>query len=1809
MKKIKLVLLIILSIISISLFSCENEVPNVEDKYEEIVYNWNHDFSECTAIKVCITDELKTVTETVKSTSSKVDPTCTESGYITYSAIFTNSEFVNQTKEVTIDALGHTINILPAVDPTCKTLGLTEGQQCKICGTILVAQEEVAKKEHTVVIDEAKASTCENTGLTEGKHCSICDEVIVAQEIVAKKEHTIVIDEAKAPTCEETGLTEGKHCSICNEVIVAQEVVSALGHEYNMDEYEHIESVGHAHKCVRCDEYDELVGHVSSGEATETEAEVCTLCGYIINPELGHIVHTPKDNYVFDDTDHWFECTGCNLVVIDRNSHNFDNQCDTTCDTCGYTRTITHNEIILDYVAPTCDDTGLTEGKKCSVCNEIIINQQQIEALGHDYDIRYSWNDDYSKCSATATCLNDSSHIITEEVQSTFVSGEVLLGLASQNGYNAKFDNVLFSEQSTNEEYVTDDIEYYELVPENGIGLSYSYFEDYKLLTEIFYDIYNGKTTIFNYEYEDGALVSITIIIEEYDVYHKNVIYYNYSSEKNEAIAYKLNVNGTEMDYDDSIVSFYDNGIIKSKIIVSDGTSEIRYDEYGRKVYISSADGMIVENEYLNNKVNSKLNFNDMFEVYYKGTYDGLLLKEVVCDLEVKLFTIDINYENKCLKSLSSNSYFIESEEKIPEFIINHEFEDNKFTYNKYKIYNEGYISDNHSFEYTYSNDRISSWTYKEYDENDDFIYAESEQYKFDQYGNIIELICLGFDSNNICDYKRIDEYTFDSLNQILDKKVTHYLDEETIEYIEEYEYKYDPLGNLVEEINTIYDSTGNITSKVGHLYAYDERENRLYTATLKYTSENSFVFECEETNQYDEDDNQIYSCMISYDSLGNVFNKTIYQWKYDEDGNSYYFSYEEYNASNELICKTISENDYVVYSLSYTFISENEYSYSIFEHEYDDDYELLNTKYTFERYVNNEIVEKTIEINNLTVYQYYISEDEYGNLYINVNEYKYMENLCIYSSSIVYDSEEKIIDKCVLRYDEVGNITYNYYMSIENEVKCYIICVYEYNDENYNTKYEKTIYEYATNNLISKSVKTTDYDEYYNETIVWTYYNELGIVIETNTSYNSNLIYKLYYSYDGDVITSKIIEENEYNEEGICVKWSTSVYDTNDVLISKTENDKLIYLISEWQDSFGNNCKYIQETEYYKDLITKEKTTYYDVNGNVDNVVESKALFDENDANIYSETIYYDANLAIINKYVCENEFDGLELIKSTSTQYDKDGTIIYKEVILNEVTIYKLTTIYNGDIIESVYITEWNELGVIIYSSATTYDENGRISFVSECDYENGLLINNLYTFYKSDETIDYKTETIYEYDSSENCVKETNITYNALGIFTQKIVTENEYNETNERIKYTSSTYDETNKLINKYTYAGDVMLYSYTIDKYELGAYTITENSYRNDATLISSLYEYYNELGKKTLKTYQENDEFNNLISYLNIEYDENEEIMYKHITEYSYDNNNLVNSSYTKYDGNDIILETGITEIDQDGNSTTTNTTYRAENIIEFVDIYENKLNTYNCTYYYDENNNLTHYVKKTYEYDNEKKIIEYMKEYNANDELYLEEETNYVENGININHIEYGDDFKTIKYLEFDLDNNCHTTITVYDYSDVLYRKEIKYNDDMLYCYVLMNTEEVFAVISNYTYNEEYLLIMESTISIDEDDNELSKETKEYTYNENDKIIKYINIVYKLGIVESKIISDYEYDNFGNVILDTTFNYDGNDNITNKYVTINEFDENNNHKYYSYTIYYGNLNPQYNLTETYENGELISSIQTNYDEEGNIIE
>ena len=80
-----------------------------------------------------------------------------------------------------------------------------------------------------------------------------------------------------------------------------------------------------------------------------------------------------------------------------------------------------HTEAIDAAVAPTCTETGLTEGKHCSVCNEVLVEQEVLQTIPHNYVDGVC-----TRCEDTIAATDDSYFIFTELEDGTY---SVALGL------------------------------------------------------------------------------------------------------------------------------------------------------------------------------------------------------------------------------------------------------------------------------------------------------------------------------------------------------------------------------------------------------------------------------------------------------------------------------------------------------------------------------------------------------------------------------------------------------------------------------------------------------------------------------------------------------------------------------------------------------------------------------------------------------------------------------------------------------------------------------------------------------------------------------------------------------------------------------------------------------------------------------------------------------------------------------------------------------------------------------------------------------------------------------------------------------------------------------------------------------------------------------------------------------------------------------------------------------------------------------------------------------------------------------------
>lgn len=135
----------------------------------------------CTVCGYGCAHENTTLTETVA-------PTCTTPGK--KAEVCDDCGATVAGTDVVVNALGHTEEVLPAVDATCTEAGRKEGKKCSVCNAVTVVQETIPARGHTEETIPAVDATCKDTGLTEGKKCTVCDAITVEQTQTAVAPHT-----------------------------------------------------------------------------------------------------------------------------------------------------------------------------------------------------------------------------------------------------------------------------------------------------------------------------------------------------------------------------------------------------------------------------------------------------------------------------------------------------------------------------------------------------------------------------------------------------------------------------------------------------------------------------------------------------------------------------------------------------------------------------------------------------------------------------------------------------------------------------------------------------------------------------------------------------------------------------------------------------------------------------------------------------------------------------------------------------------------------------------------------------------------------------------------------------------------------------------------------------------------------------------------------------------------------------------------------------------------------------------------------------------------------------------------------------------------------------------------------------------------------------------------------------------------------------------------------------------------------------------------------------------------------------------
>ena len=233
--------------------------------------------------------------------------------------------------------------------------------------------------------------TCTTDGHLPYYYCDRCDKYFGRETdsldtelnvfIIPATGHDMTkVDDVPA-SCEADGNIEYYECSACgklftdadgkNEITAADTVIAAMGHHYFTSWT--FDSGSHWHECDVCGSADKIEPHVSSGNATETAAETCTICGYEIAPMLEHIhashlmpVYAVKPTCTKEGNIDYYVCS-CGRLFADSNAEATLSEADIVIPAAGHGATEIRNR-----VEPTETANGYTGDEYCTVCNELV---------------------------------------------------------------------------------------------------------------------------------------------------------------------------------------------------------------------------------------------------------------------------------------------------------------------------------------------------------------------------------------------------------------------------------------------------------------------------------------------------------------------------------------------------------------------------------------------------------------------------------------------------------------------------------------------------------------------------------------------------------------------------------------------------------------------------------------------------------------------------------------------------------------------------------------------------------------------------------------------------------------------------------------------------------------------------------------------------------------------------------------------------------------------------------------------------------------------------------------------------------------------------------------------------------------------------------------------------------------------------------------------------------------------------------------------------------------------------------------------
>ena len=222
---------------------------------------------------------------------------------------------------------------------------------CNICGYVRTVTPEIVPVSQ-ITLNKAEASI--SVGNSEKLTATVAPENATIKALTwassdedvatVAPDGTVTAVKAGAATITATAADGSGKSAVCKVTVIADTTPPA--HEHRYGDWSK-DGTNHWHECTdaACPNQSESIKdkavHVYDDDADTT----CNICGYVRTVTPPAHEHRYGD-WSKDGTNHWHECTDADCPnqsesIKDKAAHVYDNDADTTCNICGYVRTVT----------------------------------------------------------------------------------------------------------------------------------------------------------------------------------------------------------------------------------------------------------------------------------------------------------------------------------------------------------------------------------------------------------------------------------------------------------------------------------------------------------------------------------------------------------------------------------------------------------------------------------------------------------------------------------------------------------------------------------------------------------------------------------------------------------------------------------------------------------------------------------------------------------------------------------------------------------------------------------------------------------------------------------------------------------------------------------------------------------------------------------------------------------------------------------------------------------------------------------------------------------------------------------------------------------------------------------------------------------------------------------------------------------------------------------------------------------------------------------------------------------------------------